>query len=380
MRSKQLLTIPKLKQIDFAFLGVVIAFILDFGNIKYAMAGLFVLAYSIGGSLRQRGLVTQGIGSSFVTILKGIVILLGITAILQIMNGFHSYAINEAIYFLTPLMVVWIYVSMTEQKRLSTVIDIIFVIVTVDYIYKHLPYFTISNLKDINLADSFSVFEDGKALWFLIFECYYLTNKDKTKAMLAFVLCLFCFKRLYMLIALMLLLFQKHLHYRTPIKRKILLIIVCAYIMLAVLSCVMIDDRFAAWFEATFGIAFDKFTMSRFERLSMVLNSDQIRYGLGSVTTYMTQVLNEIHGSNIAQRSLHNDLVRIYLECGIIGLVSFVYTFLRAADFDRGAFLIMSIMLLASYVNPTLGAGSAGIWTLVYLLISHASEYRTVKK
>ena len=49
----------------------------------------------------------------------------------------------------------------------------------------------------------------------------------------------------------------------------------------------------------------------------IVMNSGQIKYGLGSVTTYLTRYLNTMHGSNFASRSMHNDLVQMYLECGV---------------------------------------------------------------
>lgn len=374
MKIRQLLTIPRLKQIDVIFLVVITAFVFDFGDMKYAMAGLFVLTYVLAGMRRNRELITYGIGKEFKTILIGQMLLFLITAILQIVNGFNSYAINEAIYLLTPLILVWVYVSMGNTKKLSGIIDVVFLLVTVNYLLECLPNLNISNLKKMNLKNSFSVFENDFAIWFFVLEWYYLSVGNKKRALLSFVLCLLCFKRLCALEAVLLFVFQKPLLQHKQIKREILLLTIFAFLFLINMAFHVVNDDFVYAFEQIFGISLEYFTMSRSQRLKMVMDSDQIRYGLGSVTTYLTQALNTMHDSNKMQRSLHNDLVRIYLECGLLGFLTFVYMYLKAASFDRSFFFLMCFVLLESYVNPVFGAGSAGLWIVVYLILAYASE------
>ena len=100
-----MLRIKKVRQIDMFFLLVMIAYAFDFGNIKYAIAWCFSAVYFLGNRMYERH-KWRGIGKNYLLILKGITILFVITAILQIANGFNSYAINEAIYYYTPLLLV----------------------------------------------------------------------------------------------------------------------------------------------------------------------------------------------------------------------------------------------------------------------------------
>lgn len=370
------LRMVRLRQMDYFVILVVIAFAFDFGNIKYAMAAAFAGSYLLLELQYGRSLC-RGIGSRFLTILTGLFVLFGITVVRQLRNGFQSYAVNEVIYFLTPLCFVWVYAVEADRKNLGNVLDAIFCILAVDYLAACLPNLSISNLQAISFAGSYSAFESGKALWFLVFEWHYLSAGRKKKALLACVLCLFSFKRFCMIAAILVLLLKKWIIRDVPVHRNVFVGMTALFVLLPVATCLVLGSDFAVWFQQRFGISLSALTLSRSDRIQMALASDQIKYGLGSVTTYITEALNEMHGSNIQQRSLHNDLVRIYLECGLLGSVAFTFAFFKAAAFHTSIFYLMCNMFLQSYLNPVFGAGSAGIWSLVYLVMTYAAAEET---
>ena len=51
-----------------------------------------------------------------------------ITAILQMINGFNSYAINEAVYYYTPLIFIIVYSQISEEQDVETILNYLFVL------------------------------------------------------------------------------------------------------------------------------------------------------------------------------------------------------------------------------------------------------------
>lgn len=77
-----------------------------------------------------------------------------------------------------------------------------------------------------------------------------------------------------------------------------------------------------------------------------------------------------MHGSNFASRSMHNDLVQMYLECGILGSIVFTYVYMKAASVNRMSFALMCYVFFECYFNHLFGAGCTHIWVLIYLMMS----------
>ena len=77
-----------------------------------------------------------------------------------------------------------------------------------------------------------------------------------------------------------------------------------------------------------------------------------------------------MHGSNFASRSMHNDLVQMYLECGILGSIVFTYVYMRAASVNRMSFALICYVFFECYFNHLFGAGCTHIWVLIYLMMS----------
>ena len=361
----------KLRQIDYFAITVFAMSLIDIGDLKYVFAWAFIGLYLLYGMLHERPLSNHGAEKSFLTILCSLLILFAITALRQVRGEFNSYAINEAIYFLTPLLFVWVYISRTDKDTIGTVLDYFFAICVIKLIVDMLPNLTIQNLMQISFADSYSVFESGLALFFMYFEWLYLQTNRKRKALLAMVLCIFCFKRFCMVIAVLVLIFQNVLVGQKPVSKRMVIGVTCVFVLLPVLTCYALENGASEWFYDKFGTSLDLVTMNRSSRIEAAIKAEEAHNGLGSVTTFMTKMLNEMHGSNTEQRNLHNDLVRIYLECGLLGVVVFVYGFLKAASANKTLLLFMCYLLLESYLNPVFAAGTTDNWICAYLVIAY---------
>lgn len=364
----------RLRQIDYFFLVVVISFAFDFGDVKYALAGVFALIYIIVSGRYSVRLCFDAVGRRYGLILSGFGILLIITFVLQVVNGFNSYVINEIIYFLTPIMFVWVYITRSNEKTIETTMDYIFIIFIVSFFTSSIDQLTFENIKNISFVESYSPFESEKAFAFLVLECFYLLRNKKKKAFLALILCVLNFKRISLIFSILFFLFASWIRQKKVISKKIVLLSTVFFVLAPIITCSVLNGDFNSWFDAKFGISLAEFTLSRSQRIELVLNSDEICYGLGSVTPYITDVMNKIHGSDLVNRNLHNDLVRIYLECGIIGSIVFTYVFMKAASFSRNVFVLMCYIFLECYFNPIFGAGTASLWIIVYLFMAYVGK------
>lgn len=366
-----MLQIRKLRQVDCFFLFVMIAYAFDFGNLKYAMAWCFSAIYFLGSGLYEKRRL-RGIGKEYLLVFGGITFLFAITAILQMINGFNSYAINEAVYYYTPLIFIIVYSQISEEQDIETILNYLFVLYVIVFLKNFAGQLTLANLKSISFANSYSPFESELAFVFLIFECFYLYMGKRKNAIISLILCILSFKRISMLAAIVFFIFSKWIVIKKAVNKKIVIVTTVVFVLLPVLTCLMLNDTLEAWFYQTFHVTLNEITLTRSSRIEAVINSGQIKYGLGSVTTYLTKYLNALHGSNFSNRNLHNDLVKIYLECGILGSIVFTYIYMQAASVSRMLFVMMCYIFFECYFNHLFGAGSTDIWILIYLIMSIA--------
>lgn len=366
-----MLQIRKLRQVDCFFLFVMIAYAFDFGNLKYAMAWCFSAIYFLGSGLYEKRRL-RGIGKEYLLVFDGITFLFAITAILQMINGFNSYAINEAVYYYTPLIFIIVYSQISDEQDVETIINYLFVLYVIVFLRNFAGQLTLANLKSISFANSYSPFESELAFVFLIFECFYLYMGKRKNAIISLILCILSFKRISMLAAIGFFIFSKWIVVKKAVNKKIVIVTTVVFVLLPVLTCLMLNDTLEAWFYQIFHVTLNEITLTRSSRIEAVINSGQIKYGLGSVTTYLTKYLNALHGSNFSNRNLHNDLVKIYLECGILGSIVFTYIYMKAASVSRMLFVMMCYIFFECYFNHLFGAGSTDIWILIYLIMSIA--------
>ena len=366
-----MLQIRKLRQVDCFFLFVMIAYAFDFGNLKYAMAWCFSAIYFLGSGLYEKRRL-RGIGKEYLLVFGGITFLFAITALLQMINGFNSYAINEAVYYYTPLIFIIVYSQISEEQDVETILNYLFVLYVIVFLKNFAGQLTLANIKSISFANSYSPFESELAFVFLIFECFYLYMGKRKNAIISLILCILSFKRISMLAAIVFFIFSKWIVVKKAVNKKIVIVTTVVFVLLPVLTCLMLNDTLEAWFYQTFHVTLNEITLTRSSRIEAVINSGQIKYGLGSVTTYLTKYLNALHGSNFSNRNLHNDLVKIYLECGILGSIVFTYIYMKAASVSRMLFVMMCYVFFECYFNHLFGAGSTDIWILIYLIMSIA--------
>ena len=147
--------------------------------------------------------------------------------------------------------------------------------------------------------------------------------------------------------------------------------LVCSVIAFTVITLLMnlfYQPETASYFSNKFGINLNEITLDRYDRTYFIIeNIDRINQGLGSTTEFLTKYYGK---TRLAARNLHNDLLRIYYECGIIGLISMIYYLFKMSQKNIYSFILMFSLLINSLFNHYfLGAGVAESWIVLCLLI-----------
>ena len=307
----------------------------------------------------------------FNNILKFIVIIFVISMALQIKNGFNSFLFSEILYLLVPL-VFSLMIIKTTNKDVGQIINIIFYWYIILFFIKNYSSFTINNIKTISFENSYSPFESGLSNAFYLFEFYYLVKGDNKKAFFSMIFSFFSLKRISALFCIIqfitIPILKKSKISGVKISKKMLVCSVIAFTVITLLMNLFYQPETASYFSNKFGINLNEITLDRYDRTYFIIeNIDRINQGLGSTTEFLTKYYGK---TRLAARNLHNDLLRIYYECGIIGLISMIYYLFKMSQKNIYSFILMFSLLINSLFNHYfLGAGVAESWIVLCLLI-----------
>lgn len=367
-----MLKLKKLHQVEIFFLAVVAFFAFDIGDLKYAFALLFVVVIIFQNVwVKERAIVINAVTKKIMNIVWCLIFLFLITIVLQLINGYNSYAFNEAIYYFTPIAIIFVYSQIATSESIDNVMNWMFVIYVVNFLYDTAGNLTVANIMSISFSDSYSPFESGYSFIFILFECYYLKKGRTGLAAVSFFINFLAFKRLAVVMGIFFFVFRKVIFNDKKISDLTFYATVAIFVLIPVVTVYAVENDFDEWFYGVFGEDIDELTLLRYSRLEMTIASDEIKYGMGSVVTFMTEKLNDLNETSLDSRSLHNDLVQMYLECGIFGSIAWTYSYFKFARVSRSTFAIMVYVFTESIVNHPFGAGSVPVWIVIYFYIAY---------
>lgn len=337
-------------------------------KIKYMMAvlaiGILLLRY-----IRNPGRFVR-FRDEAKNVLLTTVILSTITVIKQMQNGFMGASYNEVFFWLVPIIYVYFLVNCIND--IKPYMDTAFIIQLIFFFIDIMDKLSIKNILAINFITSNSAFESEYSFYGLVFFMFYLFMKDKRRAVLSLFMTILAFKRMAVVFALVVLIMsvlqtKRGTFNKTPSPRGVFIVTVL-FIIVPIGFHLICSDSFGSWFYSVTGLNFNAFISGRLERLNLCIDNE-MRYGLGS----STQFLNEVLGRGFS-RNLHNDVLRIYLECGIIGTIAFTYDYFKMASKSRMSFMLMLYLFTDMMFNHFLGAGRTAFWIIIYLAICSFNE------
>ena len=346
-------------------------------KIKYVFMGFASLMFLILIVTRRKKLFKNSVflfeSKLFLGAILGLVV---ITIYYQIRNGFRSFVIPEFFYILFPLLFVILIVSV-DYYNITRILDNCFYVVIIAFIIGNIDILSVSSIFSISFSDSASSpFENGSSIVFVCFELYFLIRYQRrnTKSLVCLVLTILTFKRLAIVKAILFFIFVPIIKNK-KVSRWILITVIVMFCLLPLLLEYIYSNNFANIMLAKYGIEMNELTMDRFKRTVYVLgHMGQIKYGYGSVTYFLT---NNYGLHEFSNRSLHSDILRIYLECSFVGTLIYNSCYFLAVKKNVISFILMLHIFTEMIVNHPLGAGNVGNWTIFYLMIVYFN-YREV--
>ena len=285
-------------------------------------------------------------------------------------NGGHLLFFKDIYYIFMPAVYIFVIANMDDGKNLNFYIDFIFWGFVANFLLIAKPSsFTPANFMSMSFADSYSPWESGLADLYMITFSYYFFTKQKGKAILAGILTFMSFKRLNLVYMGFLLIFGRFFKPK-PIPRAVEVITKGLLILSPILIYTATDDAFSAWFESAFGMDLNSFTMGRFNQINFINDLDENMTGLG-----MTHYMLVVHEFDIHR--LHCDVIRIYIETTIVGLVFFVNNYLNIGKRDQRGFSLvlffMIVMVTSTCIENTF------YWLTIFLICENYERRKKVE-
>ncbi len=306
-------------------------------------------------------------------ILVNTLILYVISLLYQIWNGaFKFYAIEEVYYFLAPLVFVFLLFNRCKNDSIDIYINIFLYVGLFSFVVTRIQegVFNLENLKSMFslkslFIDSVSAMnESDLSVFFMILTIYYAYKGKKGNMILSAIGTFLGYKRIAILFLIAFLIIYRIIKNKhKKVNTCIFILTILVFISAPFIVYYMCNDSFAMWFYNRFGIDFNEFTMTRFEIINTVIDADLNNYGLGTVTNFL-----EIR-NHAGQTNMHNDILKIYMETGIIGTISFTLSYFIICRKSYFSYLIMLFIFIELFVAHFIGVGTVSFWILAYLTI-----------
>lgn len=287
-----------------------------------------------------------------------------ITFIYMAINGFATYWVSQTYFFVVPILFVYVlFKNDCTISRFFKILNLFTFVLTSLYLIFVFQKITSGAAIYFSFVESESPFEMEIAHMFLLLYMFYTYVGNKPRRIITAICCILAWKRM----CLIYLVIFTILSIKTPktkyVSKKYYVITTLVFAAIPMLIQLVLTDEFSNWFYNTFKIDLIDFMQFRFQSITAAFQSNIPSQGLG---TYL-YVDVPWYGSFV-HMNMHNDIVRLYLEVSIIGLLVFLYGFSSIAS-TVYSFYVMIFMFIELAVSHMLGNGGIPFWVLAYILI-----------
>lgn len=314
---------------------------------------------------------------------KELITLLIICAIFLLYSIYLAHKLNvpiakrtyvEILYLVIPALYAFCIVNTYDFNQIEKLMKITFWAYLILYMYSiNIFAVSINDILNISFINSTSYFESSifafPMLVLFFFFSYYRKNKNNKYYWIgSFILTLLTFKRMIMVWAIILFIIDNIVELRVIVKKRWKYILAAIFIFATVIYYQALRDiGLGKVIVDTLGLDLESGTMGRKWFLSLLLNRQYSTFGYGSSSIVLGEIFNL---GDI--KYLEMDLVKIYLELGIICLSIFTI-YLWKITKDN---LFSIIMMLSIFMNLLVSHSLTNPfeWTIVYLTIIYISQ------
>lgn len=297
-------------------------------------------------------LLTVPVVFMVITFIKGIYV-----------HTFSQRTLIEFLLMIIPIIYSYCLINTLSAKQLEKGMMATLIISFIGYWYNlgMNPNMIVKSLLMSDFATSNSALESSQFAGISISLClYYLYyRKNKIGVILSFLFVLFTFKRLAILVALIMVFLPKVFDVTKAVGRKTFWIIVLGFFISSIAYFwVMIPQNGLAVQSAT-NINLNDFTMGRFWRFSLIYNNpNYVNYGLGSTYTYLMKTRGF---------ALEMDICRLIFEVSVVGVAIFIYQYFSVVKKNWYCTFLMIYLFFNMITSHCLA--SMFSWLIVYMTI-----------
>lgn len=352
-----------------------VAAFIDNLKLKYIMevAAIFIglVACYADPAKRKLSNIKMLYETKYLLIMVGIIGV--ITVVYQLMNGIYMESYIELFQWICPILFVFVMVNVFDDD-FDFCFDLAFYMTIILYLYYMGPRFTLENFGKIDFISSYSPFEGIFAFYTCIMISYFLFNKKRFKAFVCMMVTILSFKRIAVITTIVLFMFYGFIRKKSPVNSFVLNVVRVFFIILPLIIAAICNEELAQWIYNTFNIDIYRFTLGRFDMMTYLLEADVLKYGLSSTIKALNEEFSYVVQSGVDHVSLHNDIMKVYLETTIIGSIAFSWCNFEIVKKCVASFVLMLYMFTDMIFNHLTGSGSVTMWILVYLSIYYFNK------
>lgn len=331
-------------------------------NLKYATLFLGISFCLLQIFLKKKIFLKNNMSLEFSKELKNIFFVVTVFLFLSLCTSlfhgrFTTNTIEELIKIIIPAIYAFCVLNTFNFKDIYNCMVVVLFVSLWGYILEvGLETFTGDNIRSIKYSDSFSPFEShyfaGTSIALCAFFMYY--RKNKIYSALSLIFALLTFKRVSVLFALIFFLLPLFFDVNKFINKRWINIIRVFFVCATIVYFFLLSPHFSDVFVSLFNSDVNDFTKGRSNYIEKIINGGFTSYGFGSSTEFIG-------------KSIEMDLIKIYIELSIIGLIVFVFNFWNIA----GNKLYTNIFMFYNFVNLLTSHSLRNVfsWILSYIII-----------
>lgn len=275
-------------------------------------------------------------------------------AILGVLSLFYSFrarkfdfeSIMQLIQIILPFLYAYLMINLFNLEEIKEFMIVALFLTWIGYIscIGISKFFDLSNYASISYRTSYSAFENstfaevasGLAAYFI-----YNIKKMPILATLTLILNLFIFKRVFVLMAIVLFILSLMNKENDLVKEKTIKFVKYFWCVVVFLIYFIYQPPVAQLIGKEVDIDLVGFTMARIYRLWYVIEQGFQSYGLGSTSLFINS-----RGLSYIGSEFEMDFIRIMFELGPIAIIVIVFTYLKIIRRNKYSFFLICFCFL----------------------------------
>lgn len=280
---------------------------------------------------------------------------------------FDFESIMQLIQIILPFLFAYLMVSLFNLEEIKEFMVVALVLTWIGYISDVgiLEFFKLSNYASISYFTSYSAFENstyaemasGLAAYFI-----YNLKKMPVLATLSLILNFFIFKRVFVLMSIILFILSLMNKENDFVSEKLVKLAKCFWCIVIFIVYYIYQPSIASIISRKFGFDIVGFTMARVYRLWYVIEQGFQSYGLGSTSLFINAKATYLGAE------FEMDFVRIMFEIGPIAIIAIVFTYLKIIRRNKYSF----ILICFCFLNLLMANGLVRYWGWAMRLVTIA--------